>query len=256
MPGADDSWLSLREVSILYHGKIAVERLSLDVGQGESLAVAGSNGAGKTSLLSAVAGVARKGQRIEGAAVFQGRDLQWGDVPGHINAGIRLVPERDKVFSLLTVAENLQIGMRRRDRNHVAMADAFGWFPRLAERRGTLAGNLSGGEQQMLAIAMSLLVSPALLLLDEPTLGLAAPVIEGLCDSLARLRRDLGLTMIVAESDSQWLPRLVERAVVIDRGRLIGTVDRVDEANLDAVHDLMLGVAEPHRVSEGIAHAL
>ncbi len=160
MPGADDSWLSLREVSILYRGKIAVERLSLDVAQGESVAVAGGNGAGKTSLLSAIAGVARKGQRIEGRAVFRGRDLQWGDVPDHIDAGIRLVPERDKVFSLLTVAENLQIGMRRRDRKTVAAADAFGWFPRLAERRTTLAGNLSGGEQQMLGIAMSLLASP------------------------------------------------------------------------------------------------
>jgi branched-chain amino acid transport system ATP-binding protein len=253
---ADDSWLSLREVSVLYHGKIAVERLSLDVGQGESLAVAGGNGAGKTSLLSAIAGVARKGQRIEGAVVFQGRDLQWGDVPGHIDAGIRLVPERDKVFSLLTVAENLQIGMRRRDRKDIAMADAFGWFPRLAERRGTLAGNLSGGEQQMLGIAMSLLASPSLLLLDEPTLGLAAPVIESLCDSLAKLRRDLGLTMIVAESDSQWLPRLVERAVVIDRGRLIGSLDRVDETNLDAVHDLMLGVVQPRVLGEVIRHAL
>jgi branched-chain amino acid transport system ATP-binding protein len=176
-------------------------------------------------------------------------------VPGHISAGIRLVPERDKVFSLLTVTENLQIGARRRDRKDVAAADVFGWFPRLVERRSTLAGNLSGGEQQMLGIAMSLLASPGLLLLDEPTLGLAAPVIENLCDSLATLRRDLGLTMIVAESDSQWLPRFVERAIVIDRGRLIGTFDRVDETNLDAVHDLLLGVAEPHRVGEGMAHA-
>src|ERR1700722_1069588 len=256
MLDADDSWFSLREVSVLYHGKIAVECLSLDLGQGESLAVAGSNGAGKTSLLSAIAGVARKGQRIEGTAIFRGRHLQWGDVPGHISAGIRLVPERDKVFSLLTVAENLQIGMRRRDRKNVAAADAFGWFPRLAERRSTLAGNLSGGEQQMLGIAMSLLASPSLLLLDEPTLGLAAPVIENLCDSLAKLRRDLGLTMIVAESDSQWLTRLVKRVIVIDRGRLIGTLDRVDETNLDAVHDLMLGVVEPDGVGEGMAHAL
>jgi branched-chain amino acid transport system ATP-binding protein len=256
MSGADDSWLSLREVSILYHGKIAIERLSLNVGQGESVAVAGGNGAGKTSLLSAIAGVARKGQRIEGAAVFRGRDLQWGDVPGHINAGIRLVPERDKVFSLLTVAENLHIGMRRHDRVNVAMADAFGWFPRLAERRSTLAGNLSGGEQQMLGIAMSLLGSPGLLLLDEPTLGLAAPIIESLCDSLAKLRRDLGLTMIVAESDSQWLPRLAERVIVVDRGRFIGALAHVDEANLDAVHDLMLGVVEPHGVGGGIAHAI
>ena len=108
----------------------------------------------------------------------------------------------------------------------------------------------------MLGIAMSLLASPSLLLLDEPTLGLAAPVIENLCDSLAKLRRDLGLTMIVAESDSQWLPRLVERVIVIDRGRLIGTLGRLDEANLDTVHDLMLGVVEPPGFADGMAHAL
>ncbi len=81
-------------------------------------------------------------------------------------------------------------------------------------------------------------------------------MIENLCDSLTKLRRDLGLTMIVAESDSQWLPRLVERAIVIDRGRLIGKVDRVDESNLAAVHDLMLGVVAAHGVGEVIAHAL
>ena len=125
-----------------------------------------------------------------------------------------------------------------------ARLSIFEWFPRLGERRSTLAGNLSGGEQQMLGIAICLLASPDLLLLDEPTLGLAAPIIENLCESLARLRRDLGLTMIVAELDTRWLPRLVERAIVIDRGRLIGTFDRVAESNLGAIHDLLLGVAQ------------
>jgi branched-chain amino acid transport system ATP-binding protein len=244
MPGADDRWLSLRDVSIFYHDKVAVERLSLDVMRGESVAVAGSNGAGKTSLLSAIAGVARQSQRIEGTAVFRGTPLRWGDVPGHINAGIRLVPERDKVFSLLTVAENLQIGARRRNRKTI---DIFGWFPRLAERRSTLAGNLSGGEQQMLGIAISLLAAPSLLLLDEPTLGLAAPVIETLCDSLAKLRQDLGLTIVVAESDSQWLPQLAERAIVLDRGRLNDTFDRVEASNIEAIHDVLLGIGQSRR---------
>jgi branched-chain amino acid transport system ATP-binding protein len=252
MPRTDESWLSLRTVSVLYDGKTAVERLSLKLAQGDSVALAGSNGAGKTSLLTALAGLPRRGQRIKGTVVIGGMALRWGDVTGHIAAGIRLVPERDKVFSLLTVAENLQIGGRLRSRKHVAAADIFSWFPRLAERRSTLAGNLSGGEQQMLAIAMSLLASPSLLLLDEPTLGLAAPVIENLCSSLAVLRRDFGLTLMVAESDSQWLPHIVERAVVIDRGRLIATFDRVDESSVETIHDVLLGIAsEP----AGIASA-
>jgi branched-chain amino acid transport system ATP-binding protein len=249
----DESWLSLRAVSVLYDGKRAVERLSLDLTQGDSVALAGSNGAGKTSLLTALAGLLRSGQRIEGTAAIGGMALRWSDVAGHIAAGIRLVPERDKVFSLLTVAENLQIGGRRRGRKHVP--DVFNWFPRLAERRGTLAGNLSGGEQQMLGIAMSLLASPRLLLLDEPTLGLAAPVIENLCNSLAALRRDLGLTLLVAESDSQWLPHLVERAVVIDRGRLIATFDRVDDTSIETIHDVLLGITGRPASIEGSHNA-
>jgi branched-chain amino acid transport system ATP-binding protein len=255
MPGGDESWMSLRAVSILYDGKAAIERLSLDLVRGESVALAGSNGAGKTSLLTALAGLLRRGQRIEGTAAIGGLSLQWGDVAGHIGAGIRFVPERDKVFSLLTVTENLQIGARRRDRRKIAVADVLNWFPRLAERRTTLAGNLSGGEQQMLGIAMSLLASPSLLLLDEPTLGLAAPVIENLCRSLAALRRDLGLTLMVAESDSQWLPHLVERAVVIDRGRLVATFDRVDEFSIETIHDALVGIRNQPGSAESVHDA-
>lgn len=237
-----DLLLSVEELFISYDNKIAVEHISFSAARGESVALVGSNGAGKTSVLSAVAGLMCKGQRIEGHTSLEGKTFRWGDVKTHIMHGIRLVPEKDKVFSLLTVAENLRICTRGPGKGKSAEAEAFDWFPRLWERRSMLAGNLSGGEQQMLAIAMSLLASPKLLLLDEPTLGLATPIIETLSDRLAVLRKELDLTLIVAESDSQWLPRLADRALIIDRGRLVGTFGKVEESNLDAIHDMLLGI--------------
>ncbi|MFG1403332.1 ATP-binding cassette domain-containing protein [Xanthobacter sediminis] len=239
------AWLSLSGIGVSYGRQPAVRGFSLDVARGESVALAGSNGAGKTSLLTTVAGLAQRGQRLEGVVRLNGARLRFADVAGHIAAGIRLVPERDKVFRLLTVGENLMVGGRLARRSGIGLDDVFDWFPRLHERRDTLAGNLSGGEQQMLAIALCLLAGPKLLLLDEPTLGLAAPVIEDVCARLGRLRRELYLTILVAESDSQWLPHLADRAVAIDRGRLVASFPRLDAASLDAVHDVLLGLVPP-----------
>ncbi len=238
-----DQLLSVEKLFISYDNKVAVEHISFSIARGESVALVGSNGAGKTSVLSAVAGLIRKGQRIEGHTSLEGRVLRWGDVKSHIMDGIRLVPEKDKVFNLLTVIENLRICRRAPGKGTSMEAEAFDWFPRLWERKSMLAGNLSGGEQQMLAIAMSLLASPKLLLLDEPTLGLATPIIETLSERLAVLRKELDLTVVVAASDSQWLPRLADRALIIDRGRLVGSFDRVEESDLDAIHDMLLGIA-------------
>ncbi len=243
----EEGRLSLRDVSVSYDGKFALDKVSFDVSRGESVALVGSNGAGKTSLLGAIAGLLQKGQKMGGYARFGGEDLPWGDVKTRRRVGIGLVPEKDKVFRLLTVDENLEIGGRtQRDRKKT---DAFDWFPRLAERRATLAGNLSGGEQQMLALAMVLLTSPKLLLLDEPSLGLATPVVENLCQSLRDLRQKLSLTILVAESDTQWLPLLADRAIVIDRGRAIATFNQIDPSSLDTIHGMLLGLVNTFPVS-------
>ncbi len=221
MSKAESDWLSLSDVSISYGNNAAVEHLSLDVEQGESLALAGSNGAGKTSLLMAIAGVVLKGQRVGGAAFWRGTLLQWGDVAGHINAGIRLVPERDKVFSLLTVNENLQIGARRNGQRDISSGDVFTWFPRLGERRRTLAGNLSGGEQQMLAIAMSLLASPRLLLLDEPTLGLDILARRGFYDALVDDYMDETRTILITTHQVEEVENLLTDVIFIDKGHIV-----------------------------------
>ena len=230
----------------------ALSDVSFTLAPGEALAIVGANGAGKSSLLGALAELsdARQGT---GSIAFRGERLAPGDIAARLGHGIRLVPETGKVFGLLPVSENLRIGQRSATRRRhpprrtVSCDDIFAWFPRLAERQNTLAGNLSGGEQQMLGIAISLLGSPDLLLLDEPTLGLATPVIATLCESLRGLRRELGLTLLVAESDSQWLPELADRTLILSRGRVAGESARLDAAALAQIHDSLLGLAPAHQ---------
>ncbi|RKP53753.1 ATP-binding cassette domain-containing protein [Pararobbsia silviterrae] len=236
------AWLEVENLAIRYGADRAVEDVSFALGRGESLVLAGSNGAGKTSVLGALAGLGVHRQRLTGRIRLNDVDLPYGDVRARIAHGVRLVPDREKVFGLLTVAENLRIGAARARSRDIGLDDVLGWFPRLGERSASLAGNLSGGEQQMLGIGMALLGAPQLLLLDEPTLGLAVPVIEDLCERLARLRAETGLSIIVAESDSQWLCMLAERALVLDRGRLLRRYDSLAASDLDDIHDVMLGL--------------
>lgn len=240
--GTSQALLRMEQLSISYGRNPAIQSVSFSLQRGQSLAVAGCNGAGKTSLLGAIAGLVVPRQSLRGTLDFDGRHYHLGEDQRGTREAISLVPERAKVFGLLTVDENLKVGVRGSRKHGLTTADIFNWFPRLGERRATLAGNLSGGEQQMLGIALALMSSPSLLLLDEPTLGLAVPVIDELCQRLDTLRRDLGLTMIVAESDSQWLPRLATRAVVIDRGVLVREFGTLQPHDLEHIHDLMLGI--------------
>ncbi|WP_258002416.1 ATP-binding cassette domain-containing protein [Burkholderia sp. WAC0059] len=237
----------MRELSIAYGSNRALQDVSFSLRRGRGLALAGSNGAGKTSVLGAIAGLRVSRQTVGGKIVFDGVALEQGEVAARIAAGIRLVPDRDKVFGLLTVAENLAIGGARTPNGAIRLDDVIGWFPRLGERICSLAGNLSGGEQQMLGIGMALLGSPQLLLLDEPTLGLAVPVIEDLCMRLARLRQETDLTMIVAESDSQWLTGFADRALLLDRGRALRRFDSLAAGDLPVIHDLMVGLVVEDR---------
>ena len=235
---AESTLLTLQNVAARHGSQPALEGISLRVEPGESLAIAGSNGAGKTTLLSLIAGAPVTGRSASGTLIFEGRDRVLSGPP-QIERGIALVPERGKVFTLLSVEENLRLAGRG---GGLSPDDVYAWFPRLQVRQQALAGNLSGGEQQMLGVALALMSNPRLLLLDEPTLGLAVPVIEDLCERLARLRRELGLTLLVAESDSQWLPDLADRAVVLAYGRLVGVADTLGAAQLNEIHDTMLGL--------------
>lgn len=228
--------LAIDHLKVRFGGTTAVDDVCLELAPGEAVALVGSNGAGKSTTLLAIAG------GLDAGASIGGRILVDGEPAMSLRHDISLVPEREKVFMTLTVEENLLCVAANRDATRLGPRDAVEWFPRLAERRSTLAGNLSGGEQQMLAISMALVGSPRLLLLDEPSLGLAVPVITQLCETLATIRRDLDLTVLVAEADSQWLPHLADSAFVIRRGR---TISRIADGLADRqveIENLLLGI--------------
>jgi branched-chain amino acid transport system ATP-binding protein len=225
--------LTISKLIVRFGAIEAVRGFDLTLARGTSTAIVGTNGAGKSTTLLALAGALPRAAQCSGTITLAE------------NASVSMVPERGKIFPVLTVAENLTAANRQRARGRVGIADVYEWFPRLAERRTSLAGNLSGGEQQMLAIGMALLGSPVLLLLDEPTLGLAVPIIERMCDTLGRLRKELDLTVLCAEAEVQWLDRLAENTVVISRGKVVETLSGNLAIQKDRLRDLALGLTEP-----------
>lgn len=233
---ADTSLLSVEKLDVCYGVVAAVRGVDFSLSHGTSTAIVGSNGAGKSTTLLSLVGCLPNTARQTGNILIDGKPR-----PRSVEAsGLTIVPENGKVFTLLTVEENLRITGRRISRPTVTHEDVYTWFPRLAERRRTLAGNLSGGEQQMLAIGMALVGCPRLLILDEPTLGLAVPAIESMCEVLNQLRRDLSLTLLIAEADIRWLTRLADAAIVIDRGRIVARYASISD-NLSLVQKHLTG---------------
>ncbi len=208
------------EALVAGYGAVPVlHSLSLGARAGRVTALLGANGAGKTTLLRAIAGVM---VRARGALRYAGADITA--LPSHVRVdrGIVLVPEGRMVFPRFTVEENLRIGAYPRAARRDAasgLADAYARFPRLAERRRQLAGTLSGGEQQMLALGRGLMARPRLLLLDEPTLGLAPLVGAAIFAAVATLRAD-GLTILIAEQNVPRTLALADDAYVIENGRI------------------------------------
>lgn len=227
-PTGASAALTANALTVRYGLIQAVRGIDLQVPSGKAVALVGHNGAGKSSVLSAIGGCLPHGARQQGKIVAAGR--------------VALVPEREKVFRLLSTEDNLKVAQRgQRAGQGITRDDIYAYFPSLALRRRSLAGNLSGGEQQMLAIGMALLEQPSLLLLDEPTLGLSVPVIEGLCQKLATLRDALHLSILVAESDATWVPWLAEHAVVLDRGEVVGREDvKADAGSRDRLDQWLL----------------
>lgn len=238
--------LSLQGVSAYYGRVCALDNVNLTLQRGESLAVLGANGAGKTTLFRAISGIMT---RRLGEIRFEGQEI--GRAPSHhiVRLGIGQVSEGRHLFSTLSVQENLEMGALapcttgRANEVGEARELAYSLFPRLAERRGQLAGTLSGGEQQMLAIGRALMARPKLLLLDEPTVGLAPKVVEQLFQALHRLRA-LGLTVMLAEQNVPLALGLVERAVVLRLGRveLSGRAEALRDS--DEIEKIYLGSGE------------
>jgi branched-chain amino acid transport system ATP-binding protein len=198
-----------------YGEAVVVQGISLSLEQGQSLALLGRNGTGKTTLLNTLVGVTR---RHAGRITFAGHEIT--SMPPHLRAaaGIGWVPQERNIFKSLTVDENLTAVART---GPWTVARAYEMFPRLGERKSNMGNQLSGGEQQMLAVARALVLNPKLLLLDEPLEGLAPIIVEELLRSIARVVRDEGMSAIIVEQNPRMILPITQRAVVLDRGTVV-----------------------------------
>ena len=206
--------LEVDDLHVRYGAVEAVHGVSFTVNAGEVTAVIGANGAGKSSTLAAISGLVPADGRIR----FDGHDISGAPPHAIVRAGIVQVPEGREILARMTVEENLLMGLRGRDRSD--LGSAYERFPILRDRRALLAGSLSGGEQQMLAIARALLARPRLILLDEPSLGLAPLVVKRVFETLADLKRQ-GVTMLLVEQNALRALRIADRAHVMELGRLV-----------------------------------
>ena len=211
--------LELRDVDARYGPVRALNGLSLEVGEGEVVAVLGANGAGKTTTLRAISGTVR---RTGGEIRFDGKPLGRRGPEAVAKLGIAHVPEGRGTFAELSVRENLRLGAwTRRGAVRLEQERVLSYFPALADRAGQAAGTLSGGEQQMLALGRALMARPKLLLLDEPSLGLAPLVTQEIFAALERLNRDEGTAIVVVEQNANLALSAAARAYVLEVGRVV-----------------------------------
>jgi branched-chain amino acid transport system ATP-binding protein len=207
--------LSLEKLSAGYGEATVLQQVSLALEEGSSLALLGRNGMGKSTLLASIIGVTR---RLGGSIRFGGRDITGLPPEQRARAGIGWVPQERNVFRSLTVEENLTAVARP---GPWTPDKAFALFPRLAERRANLGSRLSGGEQQMLAIARALVLNPRLILLDEPLEGLAPIIVEELLAALRRVVREERLTAIIVEQNARKVLAMTDRAAILQRGSIV-----------------------------------
>jgi branched-chain amino acid transport system ATP-binding protein len=212
--------LSIRNLGVRYGDLVGVADVSLDVPQGGVVALIGSNGAGKTTTLNAIAGLVPV---VAGSITWQGQDITGQPAYVVVRRGLTLSPEGWRLFVGQTVEQNLRLGatvLADKTRLPAVLEHVFTLFPRLAERRRQSAGTLSGGERQMLAMGRALMSEPRMLLLDEPSLGLAPAVVETLYETLAQLHKN-GLTLLLAEQSVELALEISQHAYVLQTGKTV-----------------------------------
>ncbi len=232
--------LEVRDLHVRYGAIEAVRGVSFEVEKGEIVALLGANGAGKTTILRTISGLVAPGR---GSIVFCGRDITRVPANRVVGLGISHVPEGRLIFANLSVYENLQLGAYLRKDSGGVEADmerAFGLFPRLKERLRQNAGTLSGGEQQMLAIARAIMSRGSLMLLDEPSMGLSPRLVEDLFIALAEIRRQ-GTTLLLVEQNASMALSIADRAYVLETGRIVAQGASSDLAQTDEVRAAYLG---------------
>ena len=235
--------LRLDGVSVAYGKRRALDGVSLAVAAGEIVTLLGANGSGKSTTLRAISGLVRP---ATGRVVFDGRDIPRAAPDAIVAAGVGHVPEGREIFPEFTVRENLLVGGHTAPRAAVTEATerAFVLFPVLGQRARQLAGTLSGGEQQMLAIARALMIRPRLLLLDEPSLGLSPRLAREIFDVIARLNAE-GTTILLVEQNARRALALASRAYVLETGRVVVAGPARELAVDPRIRAAYLGLAEP-----------
>ncbi len=247
--------LRLNNIEVLYDDVILVLRgLSLEVGEGGIAALLGSNGAGKTTTLKAISGLlhVEDGEVTDGTIVFDGEEIQGMDAHRIVEKGIFQVLEGRRVFEHLTVRENLAAGAYSRRDRRAADADmerVFHYFPALAERRRQLAGHLSGGEQQMVALGRALMASPRMMLLDEPSLGLAPILVENIFGIVRRINREEGTTILLVEQNARLALEVADYGYIMEGGRVVLEGSADDLRTNEDVKEFYLGLGDTGRRS-------
>lgn len=246
--------LALKNVQILYDRAIeAVRDVSLDVPAGRIVALLGSNGAGKSTILKAISGVLYQedGEIVSGSIHLEGDRISGRSSRQIVQRGVLQVPEGRALFATLTVEENLQMGGITGSRPEAAegLERVYAMFPRIKERRTQVSGYLSGGEQQMVAIGRALMGRPRLLMLDEPSLGLAPQIVETIFEAIVELNRSSGMTVLLVEQNAQLALQMASYGYIIENGRIVldGAAEKL--RSNDDVQEFYLGFAGGERKS-------
>ena len=233
------SMLKVNDLNVYYGAIHAIKGVSFEVNEGEIVTLIGANGAGKSTTLKTISGLLRS---KNGSIDFMGSSL--AGVPAHkvANMGLAHVPEGRRIFLEMTVEENLDMGGYNQKKADIAdtVADVYRRFPRLKERRGQIAGTLSGGEQQMLAVGRALMSRPKMIMLDEPSMGLAPKLVNQIFDIIGELNES-GITILLVEQNARMALRLAHRGYVLESGRMVLQDDASALLQNDAVRKAYLG---------------
>src|SRR5579863_2127870 len=233
--------LSLDRVELYYDHVYALKGVSIELNQGETVALIGANGAGKSSVLRAITGLRRV---RKGAITFEGQRIDGLDPAAIVKLGIAMVPEGRRVFPYMSVRDNLMMGAFSRSETAAVRAsfdDVLGRFPRLKDRLRQAAGTMSGGEQQMLVIGRALMAKPRLLLLDEPSLGVAPKFVQDIARSIVAINRDDQVSVLLVEQNSRMALRISQRAYALSTGRVALSGVSKELLADDRVRSLYLG---------------
>lgn len=234
--------LKLKDIKAFYGNIMALKGVSIDISEGEIITLIGANGAGKSTTLMSICGIVPP---KSGQILFMGQPIQEMKPDRIVSLGISQVPEGRRIFPYLSVTENLDMGaFLRKDKENVKrdMEYIFGLFPILAERRHQSGGTLSGGEQQMLAISRALMAKPRLLLLDEPSLGLAPLVVKQIFNIISKVSSEQGTTIFLVEQNANLALKVAHRGYVMENGRITLSDSAENLLSNDAVKKAYLGI--------------